>query len=98
MVAQVLSGGKASFSSSAAFFFFSGAGAWIQGLHFQPLHQLYFCAGFFQDRVSWNYLPALASNHDPPDLCLLSSQYYRRDPLRCFKNLWEERNLVILLQ
>jgi hypothetical protein len=27
MVAQVLSGGKASFSSSAAFFFFSGAGA-----------------------------------------------------------------------
>jgi hypothetical protein len=27
----------------------------------------------FRDRVSWNYLPGLASNCDPPDLCLLSS-------------------------
>jgi hypothetical protein len=26
-------------------------------------------------------LPGLASNHDPPDLCLLSSQDYRREPL-----------------
>jgi hypothetical protein len=29
-----------------------------------------------------NYLPTLASNHDPPDFCLLSSKDYRRDP-RC---------------
>jgi hypothetical protein len=27
---------------------------------------------YFQDRVL-NYLPRLASNHDPPDLCLLGS-------------------------
>jgi hypothetical protein len=27
----------------------------------------------FWDRVSWNYLPGLALNHDPSDLCLLSS-------------------------
>jgi hypothetical protein len=27
-----------------------------------------------------NYLPRLASNHNPPDLCLLSSQDYRRAP------------------
>jgi hypothetical protein len=28
-----------------------------------------------------NYLPGLASNHDPSDLCLLSSWDYRREPL-----------------
>jgi hypothetical protein len=28
-----------------------------------------------------NYLPGLASNHNPPDLCLLSSWDYRREPL-----------------
>jgi hypothetical protein len=28
-----------------------------------------------------NCLPWLASNHDPPDLCLVSSQDYRREPL-----------------
>jgi hypothetical protein len=28
-----------------------------------------------------NYLPRLTSNCDPPDLCLLSSQDYRREPL-----------------
>jgi hypothetical protein len=27
----------------------------------------------FQDRVSQSYFPGLASNCDPPDLCLLSS-------------------------
>jgi hypothetical protein len=27
-----------------------------------------------------NYLPGLASNHDPPDLSLLSSWDYRREP------------------
>jgi hypothetical protein len=31
------------------------------------------CEGFFQDRVSQNYLPGLTSNSNPPDLCLLSS-------------------------
>jgi hypothetical protein len=28
-----------------------------------------------------NYLPGLASNHDPPDFCLLSSWDYRCEPL-----------------
>jgi hypothetical protein len=28
-----------------------------------------------------NYLPGLASNRDPPDLCFLSSWDYRREPL-----------------
>jgi hypothetical protein len=32
------------------------------------------------------YLPELASNHDPPDLCLLSSQDYRREALLPSKN------------
>jgi hypothetical protein len=27
-----------------------------------------------------NYLPRLASNLDPPDLCFLSSWNYRREP------------------
>jgi hypothetical protein len=31
-----------------------------------------FCDGFFWDGVI-NYLPGLALNHDPPDLCLLCS-------------------------
>jgi hypothetical protein len=30
---------------------------------------------------SLNYLPGLASNCDPPDLCLLSSWDYRHEPL-----------------
>jgi hypothetical protein len=29
---------------------------------------------------SANFLPGLASNHDPPDLCLLSSEDYRCEP------------------
>jgi hypothetical protein len=28
-----------------------------------------------------NYLPGLALNHAPPDLCILSSWDYRREPL-----------------
>jgi hypothetical protein len=28
-----------------------------------------------------NYLPGLVLNHDSPDLCLLSSWDYRREPL-----------------
>jgi hypothetical protein len=32
-----------------------------------------FCDKYFWDKFSWTTLPGLASNHDPPDLCLLSS-------------------------
>jgi hypothetical protein len=37
--------------------------------------------GCFRDRVSWSICPGLASNCDPPHLCLLSSEDYRREPL-----------------
>jgi hypothetical protein len=40
-----------------------------------------FCVRYFKDRVSWNYLPRLALNHDLPDLCLLSSKDYRSESL-----------------
>jgi hypothetical protein len=39
-----------------------------------------------------NYLPGLASNLDPPDLCLLSSWDYRREPLppaKCLDFAWQ---------
>jgi hypothetical protein len=56
------------------FFFIFSTGVWTQDLHLEPLHQSFFCDGFFfWDRVSQNYFPGLASSHDPPDLCLLSS-------------------------
>jgi hypothetical protein len=38
----------------------------------------FFVKGFSRWGLS-NYLPGLASNLDPPDLCLLSSQDYRRE-------------------
>jgi hypothetical protein len=46
---------------------------------------------FFLNRVSQNYLPRLALNLDPPDLCLLSSYDYRREPPAPGKNdpSWE---------
>jgi hypothetical protein len=30
------------------FFFFRGTGALTQGLHLEPIHQPYFCEGFFE--------------------------------------------------
>jgi hypothetical protein len=38
---------------------------------------LFFVKGFFWDRLSRTIVPRLASNHNPPDLCLLSSKDYR---------------------
>jgi hypothetical protein len=39
------------------FSFFGGTGAWTQGLHIKPLHQPYFCEGFFkigsQELFAW---------------------------------------------
>jgi hypothetical protein len=39
-----------------------------------------FCEGYFLRQGLKNYLPGLALNLDPPDLCLLSSWDYRREP------------------
>jgi hypothetical protein len=48
--------------------------------HLVPLHQpfFFFVIGFFKTG-SLNYLPLLALNCDPSDLCLLSSWDYRRE-------------------
>jgi hypothetical protein len=56
-------------------------GFWTQGLMLdrqvllllESLHQPFLCDGYFQDRVSQTICPRLALNHDPPDLCFLSS-------------------------
>jgi hypothetical protein len=32
-------------------FIYSGTGAWTQDLHFEPLHQPFFCDGYFWDRI-----------------------------------------------
>jgi hypothetical protein len=53
------------------FSFFYSTGAWTQGLHLEPLHQHFYVKNVFQSLV--NYLPGLALNLDPTDLCLLSS-------------------------
>jgi hypothetical protein len=55
-----------------------------------------FCVGNFQDRVSGvGYLgfSGLASNHDSPDLCILTSSDYRHEPLAHGQN--EQRNTFL---
>jgi hypothetical protein len=65
----------------------------VQGLHLEPLHQSFLCVcvcvRVFWNRVSQKYLPGLASNHNPPDLCLLSSQDYRHKPLAPSQNIFK---------
>jgi hypothetical protein len=51
------------------------------GPSLEPLHQPFFVLGIFEIGSHWTICPRLASNHNPPDLCLLSSYAYRRDPL-----------------
>jgi hypothetical protein len=62
------------------FFFFCSTGAWTQGLHLEPLHQPFLWWIFSRQGLE-NYLPRLAVNLDPLDLCLLSSQDYGCKPL-----------------
>jgi hypothetical protein len=50
--------------------------------------------GVFQDRVLWTICLGLASNHDPPDLCLLSSWDYRREPLVLAQTSLPEHQLM----
>jgi hypothetical protein len=59
------------------FFFFAVLGSEFRASHLLDRRSTtlatlpaLFCIDFFQDRVSQNYLPRLASNHDP-DLCFL---------------------------
>jgi hypothetical protein len=49
---------------------------WTQGLHLEPLKVWW----VFQDSVSWIINLGLASNHNCPDACLLSSWDYRHEP------------------
>jgi hypothetical protein len=48
----------------------------------QPIKpDFFFCEGFFfRDRVSQSICPGLALTYHLPDLCLLSSWNYRREP------------------
>jgi hypothetical protein len=60
--------------------FFGGTGVWTQGFMLAKQMVFYslsrtssqFCSDYFGDGGLINYLPRLASNHDPPDLSLPS--------------------------
>jgi hypothetical protein len=58
---------------------FCSTGTWTQGLHFEPLHQPFFVLCILEIG-SHALFARLASNLNPPDVCLLSSQDYRREP------------------
>jgi hypothetical protein len=71
-------------------FFFLRTGVWTQDGHLEPLHQPFLVMGF--SKIVLGLCPRLALIQDPPDLCLLSSKYYRplspsRNLLSKFKNL-----------
>jgi hypothetical protein len=38
---------------NAILVFFCDTGIWTRDLHLEPLHQSFFCEGFFWDKVSW---------------------------------------------
>jgi hypothetical protein len=62
------------------FFFFLQFWGLISGLHLEPLHQPNFWWWGFLRQGLMNYLPGLALNCDPPDLCLLSRWDNRCEP------------------
>jgi hypothetical protein len=49
-----------------------------------------FCSGYFGDEGLMNYLPRLASDHNPPDLSLPNCYSYRHEPLVPYfsNNFW----------
>jgi hypothetical protein len=51
---------------------FSPQGLELRACTLSYSHQLYFCEGFFEIGSPELFVPE-ALNHDPPDLCLLSS-------------------------
>jgi hypothetical protein len=53
-------------------FFSFSIEAWTQGLHFESIRQPFFVKRFSRQGLM-NYMPRLALNCNPPDLCLLSS-------------------------
>jgi hypothetical protein len=86
------------------FFFFNSTGVWLTLarqvlLWLVPLLQPFFVIFFFFfERVSWNYLPRLVSNLDPPDLCLLGSKVIAwATGTWHWPNSWRERLVSFLL-
>jgi hypothetical protein len=73
------------------FFFFVSTGTANSGLHLESLHQPFFVMGFFEIG-SMTICPGLASNLDPPNLCLPRSSNYRCEPpvpgKRCLKKFY----------
>jgi hypothetical protein len=51
-----------------------------QALYHEPLQEPFSVLGIFEMGLT-NYLPGLASNCDPPNLCFLSSLNYSGKPL-----------------
>jgi hypothetical protein len=62
-------------SYAPSLFFFSA----VLGFELRAYTLSHSASPFFE--IGSHYLPRLASNHDPLDLCLLSSWNYRREPL-----------------
>jgi hypothetical protein len=54
------------------FFFFEALGFELRVYTLSCSTSLFLCWVFFRQGLA-NYLPRLASNRDPPDLCLLNS-------------------------
>jgi hypothetical protein len=63
-----------------SFFFFSVLGLELRAFTLSHSASSIFVMGFFEIGSSQSYLPGLAWNFDPPDLCLLSRQNYRCEP------------------
>jgi hypothetical protein len=61
------------------FFFFAVPGFELRAYTLSNSTSPIFVKGIFELGSLLNYLPGLASNRDPPDLCLLSSWDYRRE-------------------
>jgi hypothetical protein len=67
-------------ATNVSIFFFVVLGLELRAFTLGHSTSPIFVKGFSRDGLT-NYLARLDLNHDPPNLCLLSSQDYRREPL-----------------